>query len=149
MIRAETAGGSNPYFATGAGGSLQMSCASFLGSGHRIEFYGRCSGCQRRAGGLAALAGAGATRQHRHLQVARDVQRGGHVLIERLAGGARLLGAVQHRDLLHGGGNRGHEVGDGEGAEHAHQEGADLLAVGIQVAGFLQQKAESTAYQPT
>ncbi len=27
-------------FASGAGGSLQMSCASFLGSGHRLEFYG-------------------------------------------------------------------------------------------------------------
>jgi predicted dehydrogenase len=27
-------------FASGAAGSLQMSCASFLGSGHRIEFYG-------------------------------------------------------------------------------------------------------------
>jgi predicted dehydrogenase len=27
-------------FASGAGGSLQMSCASFLGSGHRIEIYG-------------------------------------------------------------------------------------------------------------
>lgn len=27
-------------FATGAGGSLQMSSASLLGSGHRIEFYG-------------------------------------------------------------------------------------------------------------
>jgi predicted dehydrogenase len=27
-------------FASGAGGTLQMSCASFLGSGHRIEFYG-------------------------------------------------------------------------------------------------------------
>jgi predicted dehydrogenase len=27
-------------FASGIGGSLQMSCASFLGSGHRIEFYG-------------------------------------------------------------------------------------------------------------
>ncbi len=27
-------------FASGAGGSLQMSAASFLGSGHRIEFYG-------------------------------------------------------------------------------------------------------------
>ena len=27
-------------FASGAGGSLQMSSASFLGSGHRIEFYG-------------------------------------------------------------------------------------------------------------
>jgi predicted dehydrogenase len=25
---------------SGAGGSLQMSCASFLGSGHRLEFYG-------------------------------------------------------------------------------------------------------------
>jgi predicted dehydrogenase len=27
-------------FASGAGGSLQMSCTSFLGSGHRIELYG-------------------------------------------------------------------------------------------------------------
>jgi predicted dehydrogenase len=27
-------------FASGAGGSLQMSCGSFLGSGHRLEFYG-------------------------------------------------------------------------------------------------------------
>jgi predicted dehydrogenase len=27
-------------FASGASGSLQMSCASFLGSGHRIELYG-------------------------------------------------------------------------------------------------------------
>jgi predicted dehydrogenase len=27
-------------FASGAGGSLQMSCAAFLGSGHRIELYG-------------------------------------------------------------------------------------------------------------
>ena len=27
-------------FANGAGGSLAMSCASYLGSGHRIEFYG-------------------------------------------------------------------------------------------------------------
>lgn len=27
-------------FGSGAGGGLQMSCASFLGSGHRIEFYG-------------------------------------------------------------------------------------------------------------
>jgi predicted dehydrogenase len=27
-------------FASGAGCSLQMSCASFLGSGHRLEFYG-------------------------------------------------------------------------------------------------------------
>jgi predicted dehydrogenase len=27
-------------FASGAGGSLQTSCASFLGSGHRIELYG-------------------------------------------------------------------------------------------------------------
>ena len=27
-------------FASGAAGILQMSCASFLGSGHRIEFYG-------------------------------------------------------------------------------------------------------------
>jgi predicted dehydrogenase len=27
-------------FASGAGGSLQVSCASFLGSGHRLELYG-------------------------------------------------------------------------------------------------------------
>ena len=34
---------------------------------------------QRRAGGLAALAGAGAARQHRHFQVARDGDGGGDV----------------------------------------------------------------------
>jgi hypothetical protein len=33
--------------------------------------------------------------------------------------------------------------------EALQMDPADLLAVGIQVAGFLQQKAESTAYQPT
>ena len=39
-------------FASGAGGSLQMSCASFPGSGHRIEFYGE--------DGALVLANAGA-----------------------------------------------------------------------------------------
>jgi hypothetical protein len=32
--------------------------------------------------------------------------------------------------------------------EALQMDPADLLAVGIQVAGFLQQKAETTAYQP-
>ena len=36
---------------------------------------------QRRADGLAALAGAGAARQHRHLQLARDVDRRGDVAL--------------------------------------------------------------------
>ena len=36
---------------------------------------------QRRAGRLAALAGAGAARQHRHAEVAGDVDRGGDVVL--------------------------------------------------------------------
>ncbi len=56
-------------FGSGVGGSLQMSCASFLGSGHRLEFYGEdgtlilanppptifaASSCCRRAAPTAA-----------------------------------------------------------------------------------------------
>jgi hypothetical protein len=67
---------------------------------------------QRGAGGLAALAGAAAAWQHRHLQLARDGQRGGHVfgrlrhehahrhdLVDRRIGGitpARSGGVEQH-----------------------------------------------------
>jgi len=36
----ETNAGINMAFASGASGSLAMSCASYLGSGHRLEFYG-------------------------------------------------------------------------------------------------------------
>jgi predicted dehydrogenase len=36
----ETNAGINMAFTSGASGSIAMSCASYLGSGHRLEFYG-------------------------------------------------------------------------------------------------------------
>ena len=54
---------------------------------------------------------------------------GADVLVQRLADGARLLGAVEHGDLLDGGGQGAQEVLDGEGAVQADDDGADLLAL--------------------
>ena len=55
------------------------------------------------------------------------------VLVEGLADGAGLLGAVEHGDLLDGGGQGGHEVLDGPRAVQADLHEADLLAVGVEV----------------
>ena len=57
-------------------------------------------------------------------------QRGDDVAVERLAGGARLLGAVEDGDGFHGGGQRGDEGLDGERPVQADFEQADLLAGG-------------------
>ena len=58
---------------------------------------------------------------------------GDHVAIERLARGAGFLGAVQDGNALHGGGQGGDEVLDGEGAEKADLENAQLRAALVQV----------------
>ncbi|KWT97635.1 hypothetical protein APY03_1331 [Variovorax sp. WDL1] len=97
---------------------------------------------QRRAGGLAALAGAAAARQHRHLQVARDVDGGGDVAL-----GLRHEHAHRH-DLVDGGvggvaAARGiveQHFALGLGREAAREPGADLVgrqhgAGGLQMAG--------------
>ena len=62
---------------------------------------------------------------------------GTHVLVERLAKRARLLGAVQHRDRLHGGGQRPGELLHAPGAEQPHLDQADLLPLLHQVADHL------------
>ena len=68
-----------------------------------------------------------------HIVPAGVGQRGDNVLIQRLALRAGLLGAVQHGDLPHGGGQRLDELLSGEGAEQAHLHQTHLLAVGVQV----------------
>ena len=55
---------------------------------------------------------------------------GDDVAIERLAGGAGFLGAVEDGDGFHGRGDGGDEGFDGEGPEQADFEQADLLAGG-------------------
>ena len=59
-------------------------------------------------------------------------QRGAHVLVQRLAGAAGFLGAVQHRHGLHGFGQGGHEAVHVEGPEQVHLHEAHLLALRVQ-----------------
>ena len=57
-------------------------------------------------------------------------QGGQNLLVERFAERAGFLGAVQHGDGAHGGGQRGEEMLDGEGTEQADLENADLFSLG-------------------
>ena len=61
-------------------------------------------------------------------------QHGADILVQRFAQGAGLLGAIQHGDLLAGGGDGGQEVLGAEGAEQMHLYAAVLLA--LRVEGF-------------
>src|ERR1041384_7774353 len=56
------------------------------------------------------------------------VQRVDDVEVQRLAARARVLGAIEHRDLLDGRRQRGDEALAVEGAIKAHLEDADLFA---------------------
>ena len=56
-----------------------------------------------------------------------------HVLIQRLALRAGLLGAVQNGNLLGGGGDGLQQLLSAEGTEQADLDNADLLTVGVQV----------------
>ena len=58
---------------------------------------------------------------------------GDNILIQRLAHGAGLLGAVQNGDLLAGGGDGGDELLRSEGTVQAHLHQANLLAVGVEI----------------
>ena len=60
-------------------------------------------------------------------------QCGDNILIQGLALGAGLLGAVQNRDLLGGGGNGLDQLLGCEGAEQTDLHQTDLLAVGVQI----------------
>ena len=94
----------------------------------QLAVYGEHGGGRRV---LAAQTVAAA--DDLHIVPAGVGQRGDNVLIQRLALGAGLLGAIQHGDLPHGGGNGLDELLGGEGAEQAYLDQADLLAVGVQV----------------
>ena len=61
------------------------------------------------------------------------VQGGDDVLVEGLADGAGLLGAVEDGDLLGRLGQHVDEVLDGERTEEVHLDQADLLAIGVEV----------------
>ena len=70
---------------------------------------------------------------HRYVAEFGILQRGAHIQIQRFAQGARLLGAVEHRNALHGFGQRGDQVFRREGAIQAHLDQADLVARGVHV----------------
>ncbi|MPM40206.1 hypothetical protein SDC9_86846 [bioreactor metagenome] len=61
------------------------------------------------------------------------VQNAFHVLIERLAHAAGLLGPVQHRHLFDGLGQNGQEMLGGEGTVQMHLNHAHLAAMGIEI----------------
>ena len=56
-----------------------------------------------------------------------------HVQVEGLALGAGLLGAVQHGDVLAGGGDSGQQLVRAPGTVQAHLDQTHLLAVGVEV----------------
>ena len=61
------------------------------------------------------------------------IERGAHVLVEGLAQGAGLLGAVEHGDLLAGGGNGLQQALGAEGTVEMHLDQAQLLALLVEV----------------
>ena len=86
------------------------------------------------------LAGGGvlggetvAAAHHADVAAAGLVQGGDYIQIHGLAHGAGLLGAVQHGDLLAGGGDGGGEVLHGEGTVQVDLHQAHLAALGVQV----------------
>ena len=67
------------------------------------------------------------------LQVRTTAERGADVEVERVSGGAHLLGTVEDRDGLAGLGDGGDEPRDIEGTVQVHLQEADLLAFRVQV----------------
>jgi hypothetical protein len=81
--------------------------------------------------GRQAVAPAYHPRHGRHGQFARGRalrQRRDHVLVQRLARGARLLRAIQYGDGTHGRGEDGQEVTQGKRPEQPHLQQPDTLA---------------------
>ena len=73
-------------------------------------------------------------------------QRRDHVLIQRLAGGAGLLGAVEHGDVLDRLRQRRHEGSGVPGAEQPHLQHAHLLPFGHQLVDRLLDHADARAH---
>ena len=74
------------------------------------------------------------------------VESGDDVLVERLAHGAGLLGAVEDGDLLGGLGQDRYEVLDGERTIEVNLDQADLLALGNQVVDDLLERVAEGAH---
>ena len=86
------------------------------------------------------LAGSGvlggkavAAAYHADVAATRLIQGGDYIQVHGLAHGAGLLGAVQHGDFLHRGGNSGGEVLHGEGTVQVNLHHAHLAALGVQI----------------
>ena len=107
---------------------VDAQCEALLRSVLRQFFiYGKHAG---RRGILAAQAIAAADDG---ALAARFAERGHNVQMERLGQSARLLGAVQHRDLLRGGRNGGQQLVGRERTVQADLHQTDLLALGGEV----------------
>ena len=90
--------------------------------------------------GGVELLGAQTVAAADHLDIAAPAleQRGEDVLVQRLAQGTGLLGAVEHGDLFAAGGNGVHQALGAEGTVEADFDEAQLLALGVEVVdGFL------------
>ena len=74
-------------------------------------------------------------------------QGGADVLKQRLARGARLLGAVEHRDGLYGPGQGGGKMFGGEGAVEVHLHHADLFAALAEVIHNLHHRLADGAHR--
>ena len=84
--------------------------------------------------GRVELLGAHAVTAADDLDIAAGfVQRSDDIQVKGLAQGAGLLGAVEHRDLLDGGGDRFHELFHAEGAIQVNLHHTDLDAAGVHV----------------
>ena len=68
-----------------------------------------------------------------HIAAASLGQSHNHILIQRLALGAGLLGAIQNCNLLSGGRNGSQQLLSAEGTEQANLHQTDLLAMSVQV----------------
>ena len=98
------------------------------------------------AGGGVLAAEAVAAAHDDHIAVQLLVY-GTDILIQRLAHSTRLLGAIQHRQLLAGSGDGGHELIGGEGTVQMDVQQAHLLALGGQVVDGLLGSLGGAAHQ--
>jgi hypothetical protein len=84
--------------------------------------------------GREAVASADHARHRRERAVLHGLrERRAHVLVQRLAERAGLLGAIEHRDRLHAARHRREERGRGEGPVEADLEHAEHLAARVRV----------------
>ena len=86
----------------------------------------------RRGSGILGAQAVTAA-HHGEVGAASLIECGDNVLVERLANGTRLLGAVHDGDLLDGRGEHVDKVLDGERTEQTDLDQADLLTMSVEV----------------